>query len=135
MATLTREQIIKLNNGCYNGFYLDVYGTISNNGVKQFAKEIKLDNGKILKAQIIFHNRWDHVAKKNINRPIIWLNEYAPKGSVMVSHGLGYREYLDSTIYPRRNTKVLQEATKEWTDEKIVALYNEKKQTQVNLLK
>lgn len=127
MANLTKEQIIKINEGCKNGFILDTQYFIFHNE-KILEKIIELDEENYLKVHISFYTNWEnyrgdgYYINVNISKFYHKKDDYFSSSS-----GLGINLKLNGKIYTRRNFKELQKATENITDDLILDIYNNDK--------
>lgn len=134
MASITREQINKLNSKCENGFSFDIQYFCFHNE-KTFQKYIPTSENKFLRVSVMFYEKWNRFNKQTENTPTIHFAEYT-KGNtegVLVSHGLGYFVNAGEAVN-RKNTKILQELTKNLNDEYCLKLFEEQKTTKINQL-
>lgn len=109
MAKITRDQVNKINKECKNGFGLDLERLVVW-GEKQLVKEIKLDNGNILRAILYFKDIFAHYEKQGV-QPIYSFSmlEKTSVESMYRVHTLK-SDYVGELI-PRRSMKQLQELT------------------------
>ena len=127
MATITKDQINKLNAKCENGFHFDLQFFCFHKE-KTFEKYIPVGENQFLRAHIMYCEKWDHENRKKLNIPTIHLAMYN-KGridGVLVSYGVGY--FIDiSEPVERKNTNLLLEFTKRFDDEKVMKMYEDSK--------
>ena len=109
MAKITRDQVNKINKECKNGFGLDLERLVIW-GEKQLAKEIRLENGNILRVILYFKDIIERYEKKGV-QPVYSFSmlEKTSVESMYRVHTLK-SDYVGELI-PRRNMKQLQELT------------------------
>ena len=105
MAKVTRDQVNKINKECKNGFGLDIVC-----GEKQLVKEIKLDNGNILKAILYFKDIFAHYKKQGVQPVYSFLMLEKTSVESMYRVRTLKSDYVGELI-PRRSMKQLQELT------------------------
>lgn len=122
MASITIASIKKINNGCSNGFQFDIQD-YRQHGDKNLSKTINLDDNKLIKATLYFQDEIIEYKNTGQRIPVLNVSIWTRSGeSTMWSSGLGkFRHYRDKKI-PRRNLTVLQEITKEVTDDLIKSM-------------
>lgn len=109
MAKVTRDQVNKINKECKNGFGLDIERLVIW-GEKQLVKEIKLDNGNILRVILYFKDIFAHCKKQGVQPVYSFLMlEKTSVESMYRVHTLK-SDYVGELI-PRRSMKQLQELT------------------------
>lgn len=109
MAKVTRDQVNKINKECKNGFGLDLERLMIW-GEKQLTKEIKLDNGNILRAILYFKDIFAHYEKQGVQP--VYNFSMLEKTSVESMYRVRTikSDYVGELI-PRRSMKQLQELT------------------------
>lgn len=117
MANLTVASIKKINNGCFNGFQFDIQD-YQQLGDKNISKTIKIDDNKLIKATLYFQDEVIEHRETGQRVPVLNVSIWTKSGeSTMWSSGLGKFHYYKDKKIPRRNVTVLQELTKEITDD------------------
>ena len=140
---MTMAEVKKMNEGCFNGFELDLNHLLFHKE-KEFVKSIELPNGTFLHVRV----EWDEYKEVKQNAYgqsfSVYTGMYIPKlhfsiwqkdGNFLKSSGLG--RWLDipgETPVKRRSCKKLQELTKNYNTERCLKLFEEAKRTQKNLL-
>lgn len=129
---MTNQEAIKINDKCSNGFKLDVAHYIFHKE-KQLVKEIPLTENTFLKVNLSFFP--EYMERENFSRqrfnvptgnivPTLWYNICKNEGNVSVSHGLGYTKTI-GTPTERKSIANLCKLTTEFTDEKLMEIWNE----------
>ncbi len=119
MATLTIASIKKINSSCSNGFQFDIqdYRLLGN---KNLSKTIKIEDNKLIKATLHFQDEIIDYRETGQRIPVLNVSIWTKSGeSTMWSSGMGKYHYYKDKKVPRRNMTVLQEITKEITDDLI----------------
>lgn len=128
MASIKKETVIKYNNELKNNFKFDVQQCVLWND-KRATKNIELEENKILQVNIEFTERYE-----NFNKTIdlvIDLSEWTKKESIYTSFGLGYTQTI-KTGFTRKNFKEIIKESANWTDEKILELFEQNKEVVKN---
>ena len=133
MAKITREQIVKINSKCENGFKLDVRYFLMRND-KELVKFIEMPEGRLLEAKLCYMNDTDKIVQDNgltynqrngKQRLTIHISLWSKAcESGMRSSGMGKFIKLDN-IQDKKLMSVLQKNTTIFTDTKILELYND----------
>lgn len=114
MAKITKEQILKINNMCSNGWILDVEYYMYHNE-KTLIKHIKLDKESYLE----FALRYNY--KNQISLHISKF--YQEKGNSYAStQGMGKNKVLDEKQVKLKNANSLIAFTKSLNDEKLLEI-------------
>lgn len=124
MAKITRAQIEKWNRQLSGGFKLDVMHFVTW-GEKQAIRDIKLEDGRILRVTVGYHDVVENF-RTVAQQPSIHVQVYEPiEGTDMMrGNGLGYR--VDSGAQqPKKNYKVLCQIASTVDDAKALALMKE----------
>ena len=137
---MTMADVKKLDSGCANNFHLDVSFFLIHHE-KQFIKDIKMDDGRILRATLCWTDYCEkkkNLAGQSFRVPTgkvvisihfsVWSND----GAFMCSCGLGYWKEISNPV-KRRSAKALQKLTEKYDEEECYRLYEELKSTQVNM--
>ena len=114
MASISREQLQKINNQCFNDWELDLHYYLMY-GEKKLQKRIELDDTHYLRFTLYFN--YKNMINLNWNKTKI-------EGNFGVSEGLGKDKLLDNTQYTRKSVNKLIELTK-ILDDKTLLEYNE----------
>lgn len=119
MASITMEQVKKMNDKMHNSFVFDEYGFVYGQG-KGCVKDIKTSENKFLKCQLYFATN-----RQAENIPTLSIREFTRTGTGMASSsGLGYTKAVGEPV-ARKNFKLLQELTKQFDDETLIKLATE----------
>lgn len=122
MASITIASVKKINSSCSNGFQFDIQD-YRQRGDKNLSKTIHLDDNRLIKATLYFQDEIIEYKNTGQRIPVLNVSIWTKSGeSTMWSSGLGkFRHYRDKKS-PRRNLTVLQEITKEITDDLIKSM-------------
>jgi len=117
MASITIQSIKKINSGCSNGFQFDIqdYRQL---GDKNLSRTIPIDENKLVKATLYFQDEIIDHRETGRRIPVLNVSIWTKTSvSTMWSSGLGKFHYYKDRKAPRRNMALLQEITKEITDD------------------
>lgn len=119
MASISIASIKKINSSCSNGFQFDIQD-YRQRGDKNLSRTIHLDDNRLIKATLYFQDEIIEYRNTGQRIPILNVSIWTKSGEFMIwSYGLGrFHHYRDKKC-PRRNMTVLQELTKEITDDLI----------------
>lgn len=121
MATLTKEQFLKLNKNLLNNWRFDAYYYVTW-GEKRITLINKISELKQIEYKMSFSNksRWDNELEIVINR-----NEWNRKNEddMYCSHGLGKYITVCENAGTRKNYKMLEALTKDFTIEKLEKMF------------
>lgn len=121
MATLTKEQFLKLNKNLLNGWRFDAYYYVTW-GEKRITLINKINDLKQIEYKMSFSNksRWDNELEIVINR-----SEWNRKSGddMYCSHGLGKYITVCENAGTRKNYKMLEALTKDFTIEKLEKMF------------
>lgn len=122
MASITIRSIKKINSSCSNDFQFDIQD-YRQHGDKNLSKTIHIDENKLIKATLYFQDEIIDYRETGQRTPVLNVSIWTRSGeSVMWSSGLGkFHHYKDRKV-PRRNMALLQEITKEITDDLIKSM-------------
>lgn len=114
MSKLTKEQILKINSMCSNGWRLDIQYFMYHSE-KTLRKQINLDKQNYLEFTLIYNSQ---------NQIILHISKfYQEKGKSYAStHGLGKNRILEETKAKRKNVNDLIRFTKTLTDEELIEI-------------
>lgn len=122
MPRITKEQFLKWEAMCANGFTLDLQKYVVW-GEKEPTKQIKLDDKNILMATVGYYDerveggRWGETVRKIKLHLALW----HPTGDgMMTSYGLGATITLDDTPQPKKEYKKLCGWTEKLDDDTIM---------------
>ncbi len=122
MAKISIASIKKINANCFNGFQFDIqdYQLL---GDKKLSKTIKIDDQKLIKATLSFQDEFIKYRETGQRIPVLNVSIWTKSGeSTMWSSGMGKFHYYKDRKIARRNLTVLQEITKEITDDFIKSM-------------
>lgn len=122
MASITIASVKKINSSCSNGFQFDIqdYQLL---GDKKLSKTIKIDDQKLIKATLSFQDEFIKHRETGQRIPVLNVSIWTKSGeSTMWSSGMGKFHYYKDRKIARRNLTVLQEITKEITDDFIKSM-------------
>ncbi|HML65297.1 MAG TPA: hypothetical protein PKC55_10745 [Dysgonomonas sp.] len=122
MASITIALVKKINSSCSNGFQFDIqdYRQL---GDKNLSKTITIDENKLIKATLYYQNEIIEHREAGQKIPVLNVSIWTKSGSsTMWSSGLGKFHHYRDKKSPRRNIAVLQEITKEITDDLIKSM-------------
>lgn len=124
---INRDQYNKINEGCENGFTLDLFQCVAW-GVKRLSKEVEIENGERIRVDLDFNEVTENgksYSKKLGVKPVYIVSKLYPTHTENM-----YRVYREKSadlgeMIPRRNMKKLQELSKLdiFTDAAILANY------------
>lgn len=112
MASLTREQLQKINESCSNEWRLDIQYFMFHNE-KQLTKNIELENNYFLSFKLYFDRN---------NQITLHISKNLRQEGYSTSEGLGKFKRLDSTMFARKNLKELYKYTEILNDEKLLEI-------------
>lgn len=122
MATISTKSIQKINDNCSNNFQFDIQAFV-NRGDKNLSKTIHIDQKKLIKATLYYQDEVLNYQETGQKIPVlnvsVWIKSTE---STIWSSGLGKFHYYKEKKVLRRNMTVLQEITKEITDDFINSL-------------
>lgn len=122
MASITIGSVKKINSSCSNGFQFDIQD-YRERGDKNISKTINLDNNRLIKATLYFQDEIIEHRETGQRIPVLNVSIWTKSGnSTMWSSGLGKFHHYKDKKSPRRNITVLQEITKEITDDLIKSM-------------
>lgn len=123
MATLTKEQFLKLNKNLLNGWRFDAY-YYATWGEKKIILTNKISELKQITYKMNFSNksRWGNELEIVINR-----SEWNRKkeDDMYCSHGLGKNITVCENAGTRKNYKMLEALTKDFTIEKLEQMFSD----------
>lgn len=130
MPKITKKQIEKINNGCLNGFYLDLEYFLLHNE-KQLVKYEDTDDTHKLEYCLSYFPEYEKVTQSNgisynvsTDKYLItlrvskWIKSNIGN-NVWKSQGLGKTITLSQLSVPRRKVSVLQKYTHDLTEDKL----------------
>lgn len=122
MATLTKEQFLKLNKNLLNGWRFNTY-YYANWGEKEIVLKNKISELKHIEYKMSFRNksRYNNELKIVINRSE-W-NRKSEEDLLYCSHGLGKYITVCENAGTRKNYKMLEALTKDFTIEKLEEMF------------
>lgn len=124
MANLTREQVVKINSKCQNGFRLDIQTAVIW-GKKELVKEICLDDsGVIYRLRIRYAAKYEHYSEVGVY-PVLELDKLVPTGTEKVYKIIDCGQKELGELVKRRSVKALQDLTANYPDEKAISLIRE----------
>ncbi|WP_165044918.1 hypothetical protein [Dysgonomonas sp. ZJ709] len=122
MAKLTIKvikEILTINSKCGNGFQFDKEDFILL-GDKNLSKVLTVTDDYKIKATLYFQNEINKDRQTGNQIPVmnvsVWIK---PEDSTMWESGLGKFHYFKDKVVPRKKMSILQELTKEVTEEMI----------------
>jgi len=122
MASITIASVKKINSRCSNGFQFDIQD-YRQRGDKNLSKTIHLDDNRLIKATLYFQDEIIEYKNTGQRIPVLNVSIWTKSGeSTMWSSGLGKFHYYKDRKIARRNMTVLQEITKEITDDLIKSM-------------
>lgn len=121
MARITAKQITSVNSKCSNGWVMNVL-YYSSFGEKTLIKRITLDEKNFLEFTLSYNSD---------NQILLRISKYShePNETFAVSTGLGKSVILDETQAKRKSVNNLIAFTEELTDEKLLELEKDSKET------
>ena len=140
---MTKADVIKMNEGCANGFEFDLWHYMTHKE-KEIKKDIPMGENKYLRVGII----WTEHREKRTNAygqsyPV-YTGMYEPQLHFSMwykedngfdhSYGLGYFKTIGQPV-SRRNFKALQKMSKDYDTEKLLKMYEAIQKEKVNLMK
>lgn len=140
---MTVAEVKKINEGCANGFKLDVqrYAFYKE---KEFQKYIKLEDDSMLRVKIewyacrdVRHSDYGQSfsVPNGMSVPKIHFSVWRESGSCLVSHGLGrWVDIEGQEPVKRKSYKKLQELTKNFDDAKCLQMFKEAEKTIPNMM-
>ncbi len=121
MARITAKQITSVNSKCSNGWVMNVL-YYSSFGEKTLIKRITLDEKNFLEFTLSYNS--DNQISLRISK-----YSHEPNETFAVSTGLGKSVILDETQAKRKSVNNLIAFTEELTDEKLLELEKDSKET------
>lgn len=122
MASITIASIKKINGNCSNGFQFDIQD-YRQRGDKNLSKTINLEDNRLIKATLYFQDEIIEYKNTGQRIPILNVSIWTKSGeTVMWSSGLGKFHHYRDKKSPRRSMAVLQEITKDITDDFIKSM-------------
>lgn len=122
MAKLTIKvikEIVSINSRCGNGFLFDKQDYLIL-GDKHLSKVLTVTNNYKIKATLYFQNEINGDRQTGNQIPVMNVSVWTkPEDSTMWESGLGKFYYFKNKVVPGKIMSVLQELTKEITDEMI----------------
>jgi len=117
--SITGKQINEINKGCSNGFRFDIED-FRMRGDRHLSKTINVTDTELIKATLYFQEEIIEYRETGKKIPVLNVSVWkkrAEDAGAMWSSGLGKFHYYKDKKISRRNIKVLQEITKEVTDD------------------
>ncbi len=124
---ITREQLQKLEEGCGNGFKLDIQKYLIWKE-KQLIKYIDIEENKVLKAEI------DYQKDKSGQVPTLLLSVWKKEKSGCLSCDCKTQYINLGEPQKRKNFKLLKEYSNKITDDYILKVHDKEKTSKLNIL-
>lgn len=128
MASITREQINKMNQKLKNGFSFDIQYFVYHKE-KVATKDLKIDDNSFIRFRLMFVNEYKtvvnscgakHRQSTGLYVPCVHISKYVNN----TSHGLG--QWVDlGTAQKRQTFSTLQKLSEICTEEKLTSLIDE----------